>query len=272
METIITIPAFQKPFRITGLKKLALICLTCLAGAFSSCKDGGSSTLTPFSIRMTDAPGAYDALYLSIKEIHVSTSDGESTIAVDAAPFDILRFRMGKDTLIASQDIPSGKLQEIRLVLNDTGNELIVDGESYELKTPSGQSSGVKLKVNEDLTEGVAYTMTLDFDAAKSIVRTGNGKYILKPVIRAIPQAVSGALTGTVSPAISNPKVFAIRGVDTVGAVADANGRFFFPGLAEGTYQVDVEPESPFQPLTIDNVEVTRSSVKDLGIIIITPL
>lgn len=272
METIITIPAYQKPLRTPNLMRIAFICMLGILGIFSSCKEGGSSSLTPLSIKMTDAPGSYDALYLSIKEIQVLTSEGESTMEVNAEPFDILRFRMGKDTLIASQDVPAGKIQEIRVVLNETGNEIVIDGESFELKTPSGQSSGVKLKVNDELTEGVAYTLTLDFDAAKSVVRTGNGKYILKPVIRAIPQAVSGALTGTVSPALSNPKVYAIQGLDTIGTVADANGRFFIPGLAEGSYQVDIEPVSPFQPVTIDNVAVTNASVKDLGVIIITPL
>ena len=272
METIITIPAYQKPFKKMSMRKLAFICMALIAGVFSSCKDNNPSSLTPFSIKMTDAPGAYDALYLSIKEIQVLTSEGESTMEVNAEPFDILRFRMGKDTLIASEDIPSGKLKEIRLVLNETGNEVVIDGESFPLTTPSGQSSGVKLKVNEELSEGVAYTLTLDFDAAKSVVKTGNRKYILKPVIRAIPNAVSGALTGTVSPAISDSKVYAIMGQDTVGAVADANGKFFFPGLAEGTYQVDIEPVSPFQPVTIEDVEVKNASVKDLGIIIITPL
>ena len=272
MDNIITIPASRKPSKKLTLSKLVFICLLGFFGVFSSCKESGTTKLTPLSIRMTDAPGAYDALYLSIKEIQVLTSEGSSTLEVNAEPFDILRFRMGKDTLIASQDIPSGKLQEIRLVLNETGNEVVIDGKTYELKTPSGQSSGVKLKVQDELLDGVAYTMTLDFDAAKSVVQTGNGKYILKPVIRAIPQAVSGALTGTVSPALSSPKVYAITGVDTIGTVADANGKFFFPGLAEGTYKVDIEPVSPFQPATIENVEVKNASVKDLGIIIITPL
>ncbi|NEU07360.1 DUF4382 domain-containing protein [Flavihumibacter sp. R14] len=251
---------------------LSLCLLFLLSSSVISCKDSGSSTVTRFNVKMTDAPGNYDALYLSLKEVQVLTSEGRRNLEVKSDPFDILRFRMGKDTLIAAEDISSGELQEIRLVLNETGNAIVVDGETHELKTPSGQSSGIKIKVNDELVGGIAYTLTLDFDAAKSVVHTGNGKYILKPVIRAIPRAVSGALTGTVSPVASNPKVYAITGLDTVGAVADANGRFFFPGISEGNYKVNIEPVSPFKPLTIENVEVTKSSVKDLGIIIITPL
>lgn len=252
------------------MRRILFVPVVAIVVMFASCKNDSSSSVTRFNVKITDAPGAYDALYLSIKEVQVLTSEGRSTLDVNSGPFDILKYRMGKDTLIASEDIASGKLQEIRLILNETGNEVIIDGETFDLNTPSGQSSGIKLKVHEDLTSGVAYTMTLDFDAAKSIVRTGNGKHILKPVIRAIPQALSGAITGIVTPAASNPKLFAITGVDTIGAVADTTGKFFFPGVVEGTYKINIVPVLPYVSKSIENVQVIKGSVKDLGIITIT--
>lgn len=240
------------------------------AGLFLAACDkneNNNSGTTKVNVRLTDGPGAYDALYLSVKEIQIISTSGQTTMAVNSNPFNVLNFRMGKDTLIASQDIPSGSIQEVRLVLNDTGNSVVVNGTSYPLTTPSGQSSGVKLKVHDDLEAGVAYTMTLDFDAAKSIVQTGSGKYILKPVIRAIPNAVSGAITGMVDPAASNPLIYAIAGTDTLGTVSDASGKFWFPGVAAGTYKVEVHPVSPYQMATIENVTVVNGSTKDLGTI-----
>jgi hypothetical protein len=248
------------------MKNIFLPAIIAIAAFTSSCQDSTTGSATRLNIRMTDAPGAYDAILLSVKEIRVLTSEGESALPVNAN-FDILKFRLGKDTLLASQDIPAGRLNEVRVVLNDTGNKVVIGGVPYNLTTPSGQSSGLKLKINDDLTNGVEYTIKLDFDAAKSIVQTGNGKYILKPVIRAIPGAVSGALTGVVSPATSNSKIYAIAGVDTVGAVADANGKFFFPGMQAGVYKVNIVPQSPYQPKTIDNVQIVTGSVKDLGTI-----
>ena len=268
MGDIITIPVSKNSNNI--MKRLLFVPVVAIVMMFASCKNDTSSTATRFNVKLTDAPGAYDALYLSIKEIQVLTSEGRTILEVNSDPFDVLQYRMGKDTLIASEDIASGKLQEIRLVLNETGNEVVIDGETFDLNTPSGQSSGIKLKVHEDLTSGIEYTMTLDFDAAKSIVRTGNGKYILKPVIRAIPQALSGAITGTVNPAASNPKLYAISGVDTIGAVADTTGKFFFPGVSEGTYKINIEPVAPYVNKSIENVQVTKGSVKDLGTIMIT--
>lgn len=235
----------------------------------SACNKNDNGGMTKLNVKMTDGPGAYDAIFLSVKEIQVISSEGQSTLAVGSNPFNILNFRMGKDTLIATQDIPSGRIQEVRLVLNDTGNRVVINGISYPLTTPSGQTSGVKLKIQDDLESGVAYTLLLDFDAAKSIVQTGNGKYILKPVIRAIPNAVSGSITGIISPAASSPKIYAITGTDTLGTISDASGKFWFPGVSAGTYKVEIQPVSPYLNKTIDNVTVVQGSVKDLGTITI---
>lgn len=235
----------------------------------SACNKNDNGGMTKLNVKMTDGPGAYDAIFLSVKEIQVISSEGQSTLAVGSNPFNILNFRMGKDTLIAAQDIPSGRIQEVRLVLNDTGNRVVINGISYPLTTPSGQTSGVKLKIQDDLEPGVAYTLLLDFDAAKSIVQTGNGKYILKPVIRAIPNAVSGSITGIISPAASSPKIYAITGTDTLGTISDASGKFWFPGVSAGTYKVEIQPVSPYLNKTIDNVTVVQGSVKDLGTITI---
>lgn len=247
------------------LLSFALICL-----GLASCKKDSSSGSTPVTVKLTDAPGEYDAVIVSIKSVVIVTDKGEQTFAVGGGPIDILHFRMGKDTLLAAKDIPAGTIQQIRLVLNDTGNRVVVGGTSYDLTTPSGQTSGVKLNVHDNLIAGIAYTLKLDFDAAQSIVLTGNGKYILKPVIRAIANAASGALTGMVTPIAASPKVYAIRGTDTVGTIADATGKFYFPGLAAGTYNVNFVPVSPYLLKTVSNVAVTNGAVQDMGTITIT--
>lgn len=251
------------------MKRFLIIPVFLIAVAFTACQDDNSSSVTKFSVKMTDAPGAYQSLMLNVKEIQVLTSEGTTTMPVGTEPFDILDFRMGKDTLLASQDIPAGKLQEIRLVLNETGNTVVIDNVAYDLTTPSAQSSGLKLKMDADLSSGSQYTILLDFDAAKSVVKTGNGKYILKPVIRAIPQAVSGAIKGMISPAASNPKIYAITGVDTIGTISDSTGNFYFPGLKAGTYKVNIVPVSPYQAKSVENVSVVNGSTNNLGTITI---
>jgi hypothetical protein len=90
------------------MKRFFILGALAIAVAFSSCTDDNTSSATKFSVKMTDAPGAYQSLLLSVKEIQVITSDGMTTMPVGTDPFDILHFRMGKDTLLASQDIPAG--------------------------------------------------------------------------------------------------------------------------------------------------------------------
>lgn len=245
------------------MKKLFLAAV--LSVSLFACKKDSSSTTSHMTVKLTDAPGAFDAVILNIKSVVVVTSAGEHTLNVNGGPIDILRFRLGRDTVLAAQDIPAGTIQQIRLVLNDSGNRVVVAGVSYDLTTPSGQTSGVKLNVHDNLVAGVAYTMLLDFDAAQSVVLTGNGKYILKPVIRAIPQAVSGVISGVISPIASSPKVYAIMGTDTVGTVADATGKFYFPGLTAGSYNVRFVPVSPYLIKTVTNVTVTNGAVNNMG-------
>jgi hypothetical protein len=256
------------------MKKLFLFATALTLTIFSCKKDNNNSnsngSTAHVTVKMTDAPGAYDAVILSVKSVVIVTDKGQETLPVGGGPIDILRFRAGRDTILADRDIPAGTVQQVRLVLNETGNRVVVGGISHDLTTPSGQTSGVKLNVNETFTAGLAYTMRLDFDAAQSIVLTGNGKYILKPVIRAIATTASGALMGTVTPIASAPKVYAIMGTDTVGSVADANGKYYFPGLSAGSYQLKFVPVSPYSTKTVTNVVVTNGNVTDMGSVAIT--
>lgn len=246
--------------------------LTILIG----CKEDNESSpkgTTKVEIRMTDAPGNFEKINLNVKEI-VLFSDGKPyTFAATAGIFNILDFRIGSsnpDILVASGEMPSGEITEIRLVLNDSGNTIVIDGASQALTTPSGQSSGwkVKLKANPTLVPGVTYSLLLDFDAAKSIVSTGNGKYLLKPVVRGITESTSGLISGTVLPLLSHPEVLVIAGADTVGTIADPlTGQFTVGGLAAGSYSVKFAPVVGYRDSTIANVNVALGQNTMLGTI-----
>lgn len=248
--------------------------LTILAG----CKKGNDSSAsgtTKVEIRMTDAPGNFDKINLSVKEILLFSDGKPYTFTATSGIFNVLDFRIGSnnpDILVASGEMPSGEITEIRLVLNDSGNTIVINGVSQALTTPSGQSSGwkVKLKANPSLVPGVAYSLLLDFDAAKSIVSTGNGKYLLKPVVRGITTATSGLLSGTVLPLASHPEILVIAGTDTVGTIADPlTGKFTVGGLAAGNYAVKFAPVTGYRDSTITSVAVALGQNKTLGTIVL---
>ncbi len=118
---------------------------------------------------------------------------------------------------------------------------MVIDGETYALTTPSAQQSGYKLNVNAEIEEGETYDMVIDFDASQSIVVTGSGKFILKPVLRTVDIEEESSISGTVEPMEAEPYVYAIHGTDTVGTQPDEDGAFQIVGLDEGTYEVSVE-------------------------------
>src|SRR5574343_275813 len=180
---------------------------------FSACKKpdtGSSSNTSPqtgFEMRMTDAPGDYDQVNVEITgaEVH-SDVNGWTKLNVKAGVYNLLDLTNGKDTLIANGQVAVGTVSQIRLYLG-SNNSVKFKGNVYPLKTPSGQQSGLKLQVNATLTAGINYSMLLDFDADKSIVQTGDGKFLLKPVIRVVNKSVDGAISGVVLPLLANPAV-----------------------------------------------------------------
>lgn len=88
------------------------------------------------------------------------------------------------DTLLADAELNEGHYSQIRLILGDN-SEIVVDGETYPLTVPSGQQSGYKIKLGQNLNSGQEMDVTIEFDSDKSIHVTGNGKYMLKPVLKA---------------------------------------------------------------------------------------
>jgi hypothetical protein len=108
--------------------------------------------------------------------------------------------------------------------------------------------------------------MLLDFDAARSIVKTGNASYKLKPVIRVITEATSGAIQGEVSIPASTPAVYAIINTDTIGSsFANEAGEFLIKGLPAGTYTVGFAPATGYTINSVSNVNVEVGEVTDLG-------
>ncbi len=244
--------------RIAGFLLLSIFWLACS-------EDNQTAKL---EVRLTDAPGDYEEVNIDIQSVEINSSDGNSgwtTLDVESGVYNILELTNGLDTLLATAELPAGRISQIRLILGNE-NSVKVNGETKPLSTPSAQQSGLKLNLNATLTEGITYTITLDFDAARSIVVKGNGTYSLKPVIRAIETSTSGAIKGTVTPLEAAPAVFAILGTDTVAtAYTDDAGKFILRSLPAGSYTVSFDPKTGYIPQQKESVSVTLGNVTDLG-------
>jgi hypothetical protein len=234
----------------TRLLGFGLFLSVAMVTLFTSCKKNeagdGNARL---KVYLTDDPGDYEAVYIDVKDVQINvtndTSGGwQSLQGVHAAAYDLLKLVNDDDTLLSDSNIPTGKLHQLRLVLG-TENYVKIQGTSdlIKLETPSAQQSGLKLNIQQDIQDGILYTITLDFDVSKSIVRTGNNKYILKPTIRTILNAVGGSIKGIVMPKDFQSAVYAIQGVDTVASTfSDSDGGYLMRGLPAGNYDVFYKP------------------------------
>jgi hypothetical protein len=236
----------------------------------SSCseEDGNRARL---EIRLTDAPGDYQEVNIDIQGVQVhseNTDNGSGWKSLDISPgvYNLLELTNGLDTLLGAVELPAGRISQVRLILGDD-NTLKINGERKFLTTPSAQQSGLKLNVQQNLVEGIAYTLLLDFDAARSIVRAGaSGKYLLKPVIRAVTEATSGAVAGTLSEPLAKPAVYAIIANDTLGTTfANDEGKFLIKGLQPGTYTISFSPATGYTINDINGVVITLGKLTTLG-------
>ena len=239
-----------------------------------SCKkDTDANGNATVQFRLTDAPASYDHVYVDVQSVEVNTGNGWSTHPL-AHPgvYDLIELNNGTDTVLVNADLPVGTISQVRLVLGPN-NSVVVDGVTHPLQTPSAQQSGLKLNVHQTLEANKSYKMWLDFDAAKSIVRQGNGNYLLKPVIRTFTDLTDGRVEGYVLPQAANATVYAINGTDTMSAIPNPDGFFRFVGMQQATYNLwfDADSITSYQDHLIPGVNVTFGNVTNVGTITLTP-
>ena len=176
------------------MKKTILILTAVLFSAsmvlVSCSKDENETTGTSrLNVRLTDAPIPLDEVNIDIREVNVKFSD-DSTSADGWFPlttfpgiYNLLALQNGVDTLLATGVFPMQVIKEIRFVVGPNSTVMDTLGVVHPLTVPSGSESGLKLKINRALN-ATLMNIIIDFDAALSIHQTGNGDYMLKPVLK----------------------------------------------------------------------------------------
>ncbi|MDP5200295.1 DUF4382 domain-containing protein [Flavobacterium sp. DG2-3] len=246
---------------------------TLLLTGCSSDGNNGPQT-SKVSVRMTDAPGDYDQVNVEVLDVRIKSSsetgeDGWVSIGnIKPGIYNLLDLTGGVNVLLAENEVPSGYLGQMRLILGDK-NTVVKDGVTYPLKTPSAQESGLKLKVNQTLTAGVTYDFLLDFDVEHSVVveAGGSGGYNLHPVIRVSTAAASGIIKGIITP-FSFQSVISVQvGDTTVSAYTDESGAFQLNGIAAGKYSVTITPDAASQlpALVVPNVVVVNGQITNMN-------
>jgi hypothetical protein len=273
-----------------------------LTGCGSS--DGGATG--QLQVALTDGPGPYASVVVSIKEIRVvqlgdgnqATGPGLPLIKTFDPPLsiDVLTLSFVQQVL-GTATVPAGGYEQVRLVLEpnpSTGPPvnyvtLLTDPSTrIPLVTPSGQQSGLKIVGHFEVTAGTLNAIVLDFNPEKAIVVAGVGSYLVKPTGIRIVQLDSvlptfGSLSGNVLPGEAWPS--ATVSVTPAGAltpiasglVSPDDGSFvaYVPEGNDYTIQVAATGYEPYDsgaltpPVTYDVLAGVDTAV---GALTLTPL
>jgi hypothetical protein len=236
-----------------------------------------SSTTPPagnpvLSIKMVDAPSGYDAVNVEVIGLEANLGNGWTALALDnSGVYNLLSFTNGNSLALLNDTVFAPcTISELRLMLG-TNNTVVVDGNMYDLTTPSGQTSGYKIKMApQQLIAGGVYHLVLDFNTAKSVHETGNGKYMLKPVVTGYLQTSVGSIAGTISPFAGAWYVEATNAADTSGTyINQANGQFLISLVFPGNYTVKFYPNAGHAEKIIPGVAVVAGQTTQVGTIVI---
>lgn len=217
-----------------------------------------------FRLIATDAPFTYDnvssAKVIVNRAEAISSTDKIESLLGQPIALDLVALKNGLVTVVVDLDLPPGDYKEIRLVI-DSGSIDLKSGQHYNLKIPSGTSSGLKIKLDPaiKITTQASSDILLDFDLARSYVPQGDAKdestitgFHFKPVLRASNLTTAGTLTGKISSDQGTPDssddvalagaVVSVSQDNAVvsSAVTDASGNYKIIGLPQGTYSVEV--------------------------------
>ncbi len=247
------------------------------------------------NVYLTDAPFPIDLMAktivtidrVEIKKQETDTTGSEYIVLTESEmEVDLLKLTNGVTEMLASVELDAGVYSEIRMHVT-TSKVILKDSTEFELKVPSGASSGLKVKIEPaiKINSGETADVLLDFDVSKSFVVKGAWKkgkingFNFKPVVRCVMLGKAGRIEGTVSDtamiALENAHIKVWLPQEDLendslitSSFSDENGKYKIIGLLEESYYLTSELEG-YVTDTIWNVDVTagQASTVDFGLL-----
>jgi len=231
---------------------------------------------------LVDAPGDFDEVWIEVIALRIKADDNnqgndDSNDDSDESTWVEIPYEEGSryvnlldltgenSQFLGTETFPEGEIDQLRLILGDD-NYVVKDGKRLNLKTPSAQQSGLKIKLSEEIEGGKSYDIVIDFDVKKSIVVAGNsGNIILKPVIRAYVAEVAAGVKGQVFPKeAQSVAVKAVKGDDEYNTSVDENGNFKIQGMDDGLYTITFTPNASYKVRVLTGILVEEGKMKTI--------
>jgi hypothetical protein len=189
-------------------------------------------------------------------------------ITIENGSLELLALGEGDlEALLATEEVTTGKYTQLRVIIDTIGVTLEpvgdppVSPEPPEIVLPSGE---LKFVGPFEVTEGGTTILLLDFIANESIVTTGAGRIIFKPVVKfTVHNTEYAKKSGTVfndldgngiqdteEPGLANWTIYMDQNLNgafdegEISVMTDSDGKYRFVGLDPATYMIRevVEP------------------------------
>ncbi len=247
--------------------------------------DAGEGTIV---LHLTDAPFPFDLIrstevVIDSVTVHGVGDDGFLTVDRTQRTIDLLELRNGVSMVLGSALVPAGSVDQIRVYVGDA-TVTLTDDRAFQLRVPSGSSSGVKVFPSPaiEIGDGGTVDVLIDFDLSSSFSARPSSpqrvdeisSFSFHPVLRVANLVDVGAISGTVrgdagSPGdpgddipLANATIAVSQaGTDITSSASDVNGRDVLMGLPPGEYTVAASmPEGFASDSTSVTVEAARET------------
>lgn len=165
-----------------GLFALATGCAVDSTQAGRDTPQSAEPVAPHLGILLTDAPGDFDAVWVDIAKVEIESADAGWLALTDTRQkFDLLQLRNDVTAALGGATLEPGTYGQIRLLVDSAS--VVIAGIESPLEIASGAQTGVKIPLDQTLEQNMTYSLTLDFDAARSVKQTGRG-YLMTPVVQ----------------------------------------------------------------------------------------
>lgn len=280
------------------MKTLRIISATAVVATmlvtFSSCEkedmnpDPDGPAPGTMTVKMTDAPGDYEALDVEITNVEAYL-EGSGWVSLNnqAQMVSVLDLTNGAETQLAFDgEAQAGVYSMIRVTFGnnnslsfDAGTDLGFDlggltggaNATIDIDFASTTSNQVVIEIDREISADAGAEVLLDFHVMESVIQTGQ-QFVLDPTITVINDTRTG-LRGQIEGAAS-AAVVVTDGENAFSSYTDASGHFLIRGMEDGIYTVTLMPSQEGLGLlehaddqTIESVTVVEGRITQMGTI-----
>lgn len=170
------------------MRRISLIATVLLVvSTVAACNSDSSPTApnaTQLAVELTDQPTDEVSeinVYISGLTVKHSEQPVEEIVA-DVGLVDLLTLTDGATELLATVPADPGEYEFIMVEL-DQSQSFVVDAETGTEMALQIPSEEIKVLGGFEVLEDMTTTLTLDFDAEQSLIKLGNGNWLMTPVI-----------------------------------------------------------------------------------------